>query len=337
MSNKLFFFSIILVLSSCIKRIDGPIDIELSTYTRHEINLNYALNPSSNLVEYIDKVYYNLADSSIVKSVSSNEWSIAFSSDPNSDRKIIMNYALGKSCNGFTRRDTNWMSPVTENDYGTNTLKYANHFDTFADLITTQGINNHYVYYLNYSIYDRYYKFQVLNYSSSSMTIRYAYIDGTNEKTITVPIGTNTNFTYFSFKSNAPKDLEPADKNSWDLEFTRYTTLVTEFNSTQMYTVTGVINNPSRNIVVAQLDDIKIEDINPALLQSLSYSSYLGKIGYSWKKFSGASQDGFYTIPTRSYVIQGSGKYYAFQFVEYSKLVSGSLVKGYPSFLQRNF
>jgi hypothetical protein len=337
MSNKLFFIFIVVILSSCIKRIDGPIDIELSSFPKHEINLNYGLNPSTNFVEYIDKVFYNLADSTVVKSTPTNDWSVAFSSNTASNRNIIMNYALGQSCNGFTKGDTNWSRIITETDYTRNTLKFSNHYDTFADLISNQGIINNYVYYMNFGIYDQYHKFQVLSSTATFYTVRYAYIDGTNEHTVTIPLNSNTNYTYFSFKTHTLKNIEPADKTSWDLEFTRYTTLVTEFNDTRMYTVTGVINNQAKNIAIAQLDDIKIEDINPINIPNFSYSTYPGKIGYSWKKFSSAAQDGFYTIPTRSYIVQSGGKYYGMQFIEYSKLVNGNLVKGYPTFLQRNF
>lgn len=327
----------VISFTSCVKRIDGPLDIEMSSYTSHEINLNYALYSSSGQVEYIDKVYYSLADSMIVKSVSSNDWSIAFNSVPNSDRKVIMNYALGKSCNGFTKNDTNWSALITENDYMNHSLKFSNHYDTFANLISNQGVDLHHVYYLNYNIYDTYKKFQVLSISSSSVTFRYANIDGSNEKTITVPINTSSNFTYFSFKSHQVVNIEPANKTSWDIEFTRYTTLVTEFNSTIMYTVTGAILNPYKNIQTKELEGVNLEDINSNQLKNYTYSSYLGNIGYNWKQFSSGSQDGFYSIPKKSYIIKANSESYGIQFTEYSKIVNGRLIKGFPTFLQRNF
>lgn len=336
MSNKLFLF-IVVLLSSCIKRIDGPIDYEISAYKLYDVNLNYSFNPTSNLTEYVDKVYFSLADSSVVKSVKSNEWSIAFASNPASDRQVIMNYALGTTCNGFTLNDTNWTRIVTENTFATNTLKFANHYDTFANLMSSSGITNNHIYYLNYGKYNVYHKLQILNKTASSVTFRYAKIDGSGEITQTLAINPQTNYTYFSFKDNAIIDIEPADKNSWDIEFTRYTTLVTEFNDTKMYTVTGVINNPNKSIKIAQFDDVKLEDISFNQLLSANYSNYLGKIGYSWKKFSSASQDGFYSIPTRSYVVNIDNKYYGMQFTEYSKLVDNIMVKGYPMFLLRNF
>lgn len=339
MSTKRLLISIIGfgLLSSCLKRIDGPIDYELSSYPKYDVNLNYSYNPTTKLVEYVDKVYFSLQDSSIVKTVNSNEWSIAFSSDAASDRPVVMNYALGTGVNGFTLNDTMWSKPISENDFALNTLRYSNHYDTFANFISKSGVENHHVFYLNYGAYDKFYKLQIISQTLNSVTFRYANINGSGETTQILTINPETNYTYFSLKENSIKDIEPANKNSWDIEFTRYTTLVTEFNDTKMYTVTGVINNPSKKIKVAHLDDIKLEEINTSQISNYTYSSYLSKIGYSWKKYSSATQDGFYTIPTRSYIVDIDNKYYGLQFIEYSKIVNNVVSKGYPTFLLRKF
>jgi len=332
MLNKSLIIACLFLLSSCLKRIDGPIPIEISPYPSIEINLKYP--------DYSDKVYYNLETKSIVKTSKSMDWSLAFTNSPNLSQKVIMNYAQGTACNGFTLNDTLWTRVANEDLYNTNVLRYANHYDSFANLFEANfanGTNQRYVYYLNFGKYDVFYKFQILEMTSTSVTIRFAQLDGSNEKTAVIALNPSTNYTYFSLKDNIVKDIEPADNTSWDIEFTRYTTLVTEFNDTRMYAVGGVINNPQKKIRVALVDNTKIESIDSLNVSNYNYSSDLAKIGYGWKKFSSGSVDGFYTILTRTYLVNSSNKFYGIQFTGYSKLVNNTEMNGYPTFLLRNF
>jgi hypothetical protein len=330
MRERILFFVIIVFISSCIKRIDGPIDVPSYNYPKIEIPL---------LEDYSQKVYYNIAAQKIVKTSKSYDWEIAFSNNPTGSlEKVIMNYALGKSCNGFTLQDTNYSAIYGESEFFSRSLLYANYYDSFASLFSNnfQGsINNRYVYYLHFGG-DIYKKLQIIDYTNSMVRFRYSNLNGTNENLVNLPLNPNQNYSYYSLQTNVVKDIEPINKDSWDLEFTHYTTFIYDFNSPQMYSVTGVLTNPVRDIQTAILLNKNMEDITINSLSSAVFTSSKKAIGYEWKKWSSPGQQGFYTIDPRSYAVRISGKYYSMQFVEFSKAVNGVLTKGYPTFLQNS-
>lgn len=311
------------------KEIDGPLDIELSQYPRTELNLEQ-------INEYKAKIYYHLASKSIIKTSDNLSWHIAFANDPSNKNKVIMNYALGKSCWGTTKNDTQWYRTI-ELSYFDTVKKpiYANYYDSEADLFT-RGLYN--VFYLSYpGVYFPSIKFQILTYTPTEVSFRYANLDGTNEKTLTIPLNSSTHYTYVSLVTGAVQDIEPTDKMSWDFEVTRYTTYVTDFSQPQMYGVGGFISNPSKNITIAKVENVNLENINEANITSYSYSSHLTAIGHDWKKFSNGGPDGFYSILPRCYIVNIAGKNYGLQFISYTKTVDNKPVNGYPVFLQRDF
>ena len=69
-------------LTSCLKEIDGPINVELSPFPKVELNLDQAN-------EYKAKIYYQLASRSIVKTSDNLSWHIAFANDPTKMNKVI--------------------------------------------------------------------------------------------------------------------------------------------------------------------------------------------------------------------------------------------------------
>lgn len=323
---------IVLNLTSCIKEIDGPIHVDASIYDKIEIQM-----VDSDNEKYYKKVYYNLETKSIVKSSNSKDWFIAFNSDINSsNQKIIMNPAYNAACNGFTLKDTNFNEVKSEKIFDTNPLVYSNYYDDFANLFSDNfnGITSkNYVYYLHFGDLG-YYKFQIINYSATSVTFRYSKLNNTNYFEATVPIVSTQNFTYFSFVTNSVADIEPIDKNSWDIEFTRFTTYITDFGQPQMYGVNGVLFNPAKTITSSFIDNNKIENIDILKTQNLVYTKDLKGIGYSWKIYSAAGPDGFYTIAPRVYILKSDINTYVIQFTDYSKLINNVSVRGYPTFLQ---
>lgn len=330
MSNKkvITFFSIaFLFLSSCMKEIDGPMDIALSPYPKVELNLEQEQ-------DYKAKIYYNLATKSIVKTSDNYSWHIAFASQASNPNKIIMNYSLGKSTWGYTKQDTLWSRNFTQAELFAETPIYSNHYDSFANLFQ-RGF--YLVYYLNYGLNLPNKKFQVLNYTATEVTFRYANLDGSGEVIKTVSLNPTTNYTYVSLQDGMVKDVEPVDRMSWDFEVTRYTTFVTDFSQPQMYGVGGFVSNPSKTLQVARIENKNLEDITEGSLLSLDYTNSLTGIGYDWKKFSNGGPDGFYTIFPRSYVVKLEGKNYGVQFISYTKTIDGKPINGFPVFLLRDF
>lgn len=318
------------LLSSCISRVDGPLNIVVSNLPKIEIPL---------LENYTQKVYYNLSSQSIVKISKANDWEIAFSNSMIPGlAPVMMNYALGKSCNGFTAKDTNFSTIVNESVFFSTPLFYANYYDSFANLFGDNfvgGVNNRYVYYLHFGG-DIYKKFQILNYSSTQVSFRYSDLTGANEKTATVILNPAQNYSYYSILEGASRDIEPTNKDLWDLEFTHYTTFIYDFNQPQMYGVTGVLSNPSKNVKATVFENTPIDKLTSIQLSTAIYSSSRKAIGYEWKRWSSPGQQGFYTIEPRSYGINIDGQYYTIQFVDFSKTIDGKVAKGYPIFLQNN-
>ncbi len=332
MLSKLIFGIIVfstVFLTSCLKEIDGPINVELSPFPKVELNLDQAN-------EYKAKIYYQLASRSIVKTSDNLSWHIAFANDPTNMNKVIMNYAFGKSCWGTSKNDTIWSRSIEQAFFDTVRKPiYANYYDSAADLFS-RGLFN--VYYLSYpGVYFPSIKFQILTYTPTEVSFRYANIDGSNEKTLTIPLNFSTHYTYVSLVTGTVQDIEPTDKMSWDFEVTRYTTFVTDFSQPQMYGVAGLISNPSKNVKIAKLENVNLENISESSLSSYNYLSSLSAVGHDWKKFSNGGPDGFYSILPRSYVVSVAGKKHGLQFVSFTKTVDKKPVNGFITFLQRDF
>lgn len=247
-----------------------------------------------------------------------------------------MNYAFGKSCWGTSKNDTIWSRSIEQAFFDTVRKPiYANYYDSAADLFS-RGLFN--VYYLSYpGVYFPSIKFQILTYTPTEVSFRYANIDGSNEKTLTIPLNFSTHYTYVSLVTGTVQDIEPTDKMSWDFEVTRYTTFVTDFSQPQMYGVAGLISNPSKNVKIAKLENVNLENISESSLSSYNYLSSLSAVGHDWKKFSNGGPDGFYSILPRSYVVSVAGKKHGLQFVSFTKTVDKKPVNGFITFLQRDF
>jgi hypothetical protein len=77
--------------------------------------------------------------------------------------------------------------------------------------------------------------------------VRFANLDGSSEQTMIIPKDTTVNFVCFSFEKGII-DIEP-DKNTWDLQFCKYSTLLfTDVGDPYPYLVTGVLLNPFKTL-----------------------------------------------------------------------------------------
>jgi hypothetical protein len=334
MKFSILFF-IVFSFTSCVKVIDGPINVSIPSFTSAEIPLTK---------DYSQKVYYNLATKSIVKTTNSLSWDIAFTSDLTRKGKVILNYAFGDICKGMNTSNNNFNTTYTTNFIEANALKfkYANYYELNSNLFdnSLSYFNNELSSNQNVFIVvlepGRVRKIQILEYTNAKVVFRHGNIDNTDTVTVTMPLNPNNNYNYYSFKNKDFVLVEPANNTSWDIEFTKYTTLLTEFNSTRYYAVTGAIFNPSKTLQYTYLENVNINDVDLAKASSQSLKTDLLGIGYSWKKFSSPTNDGFYAIEPRTYIVKDNSKYYTIQFTEFSKLIGGTSEKGYPQFLQNN-
>ncbi len=144
--------------------------------------------------------------------------------------------------------------------------------------------------------------------------IRYADLDGSNEHTVIIEKNTTYNFTYFSFDTGELTIAPPKDQ--WSLKFSRYLTMLTAGDDTQVpYLVTGVLLNP--NGVVAALDTNDFFNICLSDTVFHEFSSGLDFIGYDWKYYDFDS--GVYTmVPDKNFIVKNNdGFFYKLRFIDF--------------------
>ena len=335
---KIFILVFIILQTGCIKTLDNVGALPEVPFPQVQISLG---------TSYEFKEYYNIKNRQIIKTVSNKDWDIAFSNDLTSKKLVLLNYGVSTFYQGSNTFSTNFNIPFTISDYNRFLKKnrYSNYYDDNDSLFNDNfykenGVlnSNKYIYIIQRgenSLNLNWKKIQILTYNENEVHILISNIDNSSRVDIKVPLNKSSNYTYFSFEKNNTVDIEPK-KEDWDIEFTRYVQNVTQFDITQYYAVAGAILNPSKNIEVSRIENNAIENINLQDIQSLNYSKSLYEIGYDWKKFSSASNDGFYTILPRVYAIKNNNEYFTIQFVETTKVIGNRRYNGYPLFLQNN-
>ena len=157
--------------------------------------------------------------------------------------------------------------------------------------------------------------------------VRFANLNGSSEKTITIPKDTAVNFVCFSFEKGIVA-IEP-DKNSWDLQFGKYSTLLfTDVGDPYPYLVTGVLINPFKT--VAAMDTIhQFDEVNFEIAEEQNLVSQKDIIGYEWKEYD--FDNGMYKVnPENIYILKNRiGYYYKLRFIDY---YNSTGEKGFPTF-----
>ncbi|MEZ5016854.1 MAG: T9SS type A sorting domain-containing protein [Flavipsychrobacter sp.] len=165
---------------------------------------------------------------------------------------------------------------------------YANPNDPFDLDWGRYDLNTHHV--LGDSIYiikltdGSYRKLIIESLISAKYTIKYANLDGSNEKTATVDkTGFNAAaFGYYSIVNNKTVQREPTH-GDWELLFTKYTAFVPT-----PYPVTGVLHARGVKAVKA----INIPNANAYNnYYAHTFSHEINTLGYDWKKYTGTGYD----------------------------------------------
>jgi len=123
-------------------------------------------------------------------------------------------------------------------------------------------------------------KITFINLNSGTYNFKYANLDGSGEKTISVSKTDykSKNFVYYAFAGDAILDREPATAE-WDLVFTKYT----EFIPTP-YHVAGVWTN--KGVKCAEAGNVSTSILN---YSPFYFSDTSSKIGYDWKSYNGST------------------------------------------------
>lgn len=161
----------------------------------------------------------------------------------------------------------------------------------------------------------------------NNYVVRFANLNGSADKTMIIPKDTSVNFVCFSFEKGIV-DIEP-DKNSWDLQFGKYSTLLfTDVGDPYPYLVTGALLNPYKTQAVA--DTIhQFDEVNFEIAETQNLVNQKDIIGYEWKEYD--FDNGMYTVlPEKIYVLKNRiGYYYKLRFIDY---YNSTGEQGYPTF-----
>jgi hypothetical protein len=169
--------------------------------------------------------------------------------------------------------------------------------------------------------------------NDSNYSIRYADLNGSNEGSFTVTKDPAVNYSRFSFDDGG-KQLDPEPpKDSWDLLFTQYTTLLyTDEGDPYPYLLTGVLSNPSL-VAVAQDTILDFPAIDLGVAGGLNYSHARDEIGYDWKDVVGDVSSGnvsYVITEGLNFVVRDTeGFLYKLRFISF---YNDRGEKGYPTF-----
>lgn len=185
--------------------------------------------------------------------------------------------------------------------------------------------------------WDRFVRMQILESNDSEYVCKFSplYKNGKkvtewNELT-NIKKDKNQNYTYYSFKNGGNIiDLAEPNKNTWDIEFTKYKHIFYNYGPTPFpYTVTGVLSNP--NQVEIAIDSSSVfNEIDLTKISNYNFSKKRNAIGFEWKSFDFSSSFVYSVNSKYTYIIKDTeGNYYKFKFLDF---YNEQRVKGYPKF-----
>lgn len=165
---------------------------------------------------------------------------------------------------------------------------YANPNDPFDLDWGVYDISTHHVladsFYIIKLTDGSYKKLMIESLISAKYTIKFADLNGSNEKTAVVDktAFNAADFGYFSIVNNKTIQREPSH-GDWDLVFTKYTGFVPV-----PYTLTGVLH--SRGVAAIKAE--KIADINAYNnYHAHTFTHEINTLGYNWKTYNGTGYD----------------------------------------------
>ncbi len=283
---------------------------------------------------YKYQVFYNLETNSVVKQNLISEWDLGFETSAtgwhvvlNTSKMMLAgntgqtDFAKVKSSGGITMNFDPSNGNLDSTAIG-NWYKLTDRMPVSLEnvYIIDRGTDENYDLLgekkITFNIHDE-----------KTYLIRFANLNGSAEKTMLIPKDTSVNFVCFSFEKGIVK-IEP-DKNNWDLQFGKYSTLLfTDTGDPYPYLVTGVLLNPYKTEAALgtnhQFDKVTFE-----IAENQKLVKRKDIIGYEWKLYD--FKNGMYqVIPEKIYILKTSvGYYYKLRFIDY---YNSTGEKGYPTF-----
>jgi hypothetical protein len=280
---------------------------------------------------YEYQYFVSLSEQKIVHISQIDNWDLAFQSGEN-EKSIFLNGGKGMAAFNSNKSKFN---EVNYNDTTEAKSSWAydsptGHSDSSA-IGNWNLINPIYLVKLNEQG-TKVRKLQILSEDPFQYVIAVGDIASTTPYNVIIPKNKNCNFTYFSFDKLAIVDNVEPNKNTWDLQFTRYNHTFYNINPVLRYVVTGVLLNP--NNTKAYKDSLtNYNDIKSEFATSVPLSSVRDAIGFDWKSFSGAggASGNDWTIVTKyNFIIQDKDQHhFKLRFLGF---YSTTGVKGSPKF-----
>lgn len=269
---------------------------------------------------YPNQVFYDLSTYSNLSSNILSDWDLAFECDKNSWH-IILNAA--QMMYAGNSKDTDFAN-ITSSD-GLDMLfdKSDGNMDSTAIgdwyFFENDTVKSHqYVYVIDRGMDENSTnigaKKITIDIVSNKYILKYADLNGGNEKQIEISKDNAFRYVYFSFDDDAMVNIAPT-KETWSLKFSKYATMLKSNGDDYPYLVTGVLLNPE-NISVA-LDTVDFFNISIQDTSNYEFSNNMDFIGYDWKYYS--FDDEMYSIvPNRNFIIKNfDGYYYKMRFISF--------------------
>lgn len=281
---------------------------------------------------YANQVFYDLASNSTVASNKISDWDLAFSCN-NNNWHITLNAAQMMYAGNSRSTDFAQVKSTANIDM---------RFDSSDGNMATTAIGEWY-YFENDSVKSYHYVYVIdrgldenlqslgtkkisIDVANNHYLLKYADLNGENEKQLKITKNEAFNYVYFSFDDDAMVNIAPP-KNSWSLKFSKYSTMLQSEGEDYPYLVTGALLNPE-NMSVA-MDTIDFMNITIQDTAKYEFSHKMDFIGHEWKYYSFDSE--MYTIvPNRHYIVKNyDGYFYKLRFISF---YDENGVKGNPVF-----
>jgi hypothetical protein len=291
---------------------------------------------------YEDQTFFSLNDTAIVSHNNYANWDLGFEATP-TGYHIILNstkfmYAGNTGLTDFSSVITNVADTMMfDRSSGNLDSTAIGNWADFTDALNPVFLKK--VYIINRGVDESgtslgFKKIIFEKLENNTYFIHYANLDNSDDHTYQVPKNTAVNFVQFSFEDGGNLNTQQPNKDLWDLDLTKYSTILYDQNNNNKptpYLVRGVLINSG--VSVAKDTVNSYSSINISNIDSYTFSSKQDAIGFDWKKYINGE---YVIIGHYNYIIKDSkGNYFKLRFTGYKNTISGDIhygVKGYPSF-----
>jgi hypothetical protein len=172
----------------------------------------------------------------------------------------------------------------------------------------------------------KYRKFQLLQVSDTSYSIRHANLDNSDEKQTTFAKSAIATFTYFDFTTNTTVSFEPAP-HEYDIVFTKYKHIFFQEEGILHYSVNGALLNPVHTMA-AKTDSSNFALVNYSSTTSAVFTQAINTIGYDWKVYD--LDNNKYSVIPKIYIVKDADEtLWKLEFIDF---YNDAGIKGFPKF-----